>query len=121
MIEVEVEDTLEDLKAFLDNKIAKKVILKDWDLTRYGDSPPIGELDGVADCEKKFVFVDKSVTRIYAKGKAKDDYIACFDLKFLKEAVDLGFEKVYIFKKDYPCICVKDSNILVIAPRVENR
>jgi hypothetical protein len=121
MVEVEIKSPLEEINKFLENKNSIKLFSKGWELREKDDDiPPIETLEGIAKINNGLFLVDKALVGIYARGEVKTDYIVAFPLKYIKLAIELGLDTLYVFQKDYPCVCKKDSvdEIMVIAPKV---
>jgi hypothetical protein len=121
MVEVEIKSPIEEINKFLENSKAKKLFFKGWELREKNDEvPPIETLEGVAKLNSDLFIVDKQLVGVFGKGEVKENYLVAFPLNYLKLAIELGMDTLYVFQKDYPCICKKDGvdEIMVIAPRV---
>lgn len=123
-IEVEVESNLDEINNFLSNKKVIKLFSAKpgWELREIGKDnvPTLKELKGIEIVNSNLVLMDKAEVSVYAKGEIKRDYLASFSLEYLKIAIELGFDTVYLYEKDYPCICKTSGTdeIMIIAPKV---
>jgi len=124
MIEVEIESQLNDINSFLSNKKVIKLFSTkpDWELREFGkdDIPNVKELKCIEKTNNNLFLVDRAMVSIYGKGEIKRDYLVAFPLQYLKLAIDLGFNTLYVYEKDYPCVCKVDETdeIMIIAPKV---
>jgi hypothetical protein len=124
MVEVEVESPLEEINNFLSNKKLIKLFTTrpNRELMEYGkgDIPNIENLKCIEKINSNLFLVEKAMVSMYGKAQIKKNYIVSFPLNYLKLAIEMGFDTLYVYEKDYPCVCgiSGTDEIMVIAPKV---